>query len=112
MGQAIGQWLPTAIGIALSPLPIVAVVLMLVTPRGRTNGPAFILGWWIGLAIVGAIVLSVAGGDGAASNGEPATWVNALKLVLGLLLLLVAAMQWRRRPHEGRRRPLPSGWVR
>jgi hypothetical protein len=37
MGQAIGQSLPTAIGITLSPLPIVAVVLMLVTPRGRTR---------------------------------------------------------------------------
>jgi threonine/homoserine/homoserine lactone efflux protein len=109
MGQAIGQSLPTAIGIALSPLPIVAVVLMLVTPRGRTNGPAFILGWWIGLAIVGAIVLSVAGGAGATSNGEPATWVNVLKLVLGLLLL-VAVNQWRRRPHEGETSPTPK-WM-
>jgi Sap, sulfolipid-1-addressing protein len=56
-GQAIGQSLPIAVGIALSPLPIVAVVLMLVTERGRVNGPAFIVGWWAGLAIVGAIVL-------------------------------------------------------
>jgi hypothetical protein len=49
------------------------------------NGPAFILGWWLGLAIVGAIVLSIAGGAKASSNGEPPTWVNVLKLVLGLL---------------------------
>jgi threonine/homoserine/homoserine lactone efflux protein len=110
MGQAIGQSLPTAIGIALSPLPIVAVVLMLVTPRGRTNGPAFIFGWWLGLAIVGAIVLSVAGAAGATSEGEPATWVSVLKLVLGVLLLLVAAMQWRRRPHEGKTSPSPK-WM-
>jgi hypothetical protein len=34
MGQAIGQSLPVAVGVALSPLPIVAVVLMLVTERG------------------------------------------------------------------------------
>ncbi len=34
MGQAIGQSLPVAVGMALSPLPIVAVVLMLVTERG------------------------------------------------------------------------------
>jgi threonine/homoserine/homoserine lactone efflux protein len=85
MGQAIGQSLPVAVGIALSPLPIVAVVLMLVTDRGRVNGPAFILGWWLGLAIVGAIVLSIAGGAKASSNGEPPTWVNVLKLLLGLL---------------------------
>jgi hypothetical protein len=29
MGEAIGQVLPMAVGVALSPLPIVAVVLML-----------------------------------------------------------------------------------
>jgi len=57
MGDAIGQMLPAAVGIAISPLPIVALVLMLVSRRGRTNGPAFALGWIVGLAIVGAIVL-------------------------------------------------------
>lgn len=110
MGQAIGQSLPVAVGVALSPLPIVAVVLMLVTERGRVNGPAFILGWWIGLGIVGAIVLSVAGGANASSEGEPATWVDVLKLVLGVLLLLVAARQWRSRPHAGEVAPTPK-WM-
>src|SRR5215211_1187936 len=33
MGEAIGQSLPLAIGVALSPVPIIAVVLMLTTPR-------------------------------------------------------------------------------
>ena len=42
MGQAIGEVLPLAVGVALSPLPIVAVVLMLVTVRAKVNGPAFI----------------------------------------------------------------------
>jgi threonine/homoserine/homoserine lactone efflux protein len=110
MGQAIGQMLPAAVGVALSPLPIVAVVLMLVTPRGRANGPAFILGWWLGLAIVGAIVLSVSKGAGATDNGETATWVDVLKLVLGLLLLLVVVRQWRSRPHDGEEAPTPK-WM-
>ena len=35
MGQAIGDLLPAAVGVAISPLPIVAVVLMLVSERGR-----------------------------------------------------------------------------
>jgi hypothetical protein len=49
MGQAIGGSLPLAIGIAISPIPIIAVVLMLTTPRAKTNGPAFLLGWLLGL---------------------------------------------------------------
>jgi threonine/homoserine/homoserine lactone efflux protein len=98
VGQAIGQTLPTAVGVAISPLPIVAVVLMLATPRGRLDGPAFILGWWIGLAVIGAVALSISSGADASDKGAPATWVDVVKLVLGLLLLLVGARQWRGRP--------------
>ncbi len=110
MGDAIGQMLPSAVGVALSPFPIVAVVLMLVTPRGRVNGPAFILGWLVGLAIVGAIMLSVAKGADASEEGAPATWVSVLELVLGVLLLLVAVKQFRGRPHEGEEAPTPK-WM-
>ncbi len=110
MGQAIGQFLPAAVGVAVSPLPIVAVVLMLVTPRGRLNGPAFVAGWWFGLGVVGAVVIAVSGGASASSDGAPASWVNWVKLILGLLLLLVAARQWRGRPHEGEEAPTPK-WM-
>ncbi|MCI0632402.1 MAG: GAP family protein [Actinobacteria bacterium] len=101
MGEAIGEVLPMAVGVALSPIPIVAVVLMLVTPRARANGPAFVLGWLLGLAIVGAVVLAIAGPMATSDQGEPAAWVDWLKLLLGVLLLLVAIRQWRARPHEG-----------
>ena len=39
MGQAIGGSLPYAVGIALSPIPIIAVVLMLSSGRAKVNGP-------------------------------------------------------------------------
>jgi threonine/homoserine/homoserine lactone efflux protein len=109
MGQAIGQILPLAVGVAISPIPIIAVVLMLVTPRARANGPAFVAGWLVGLAVVGAIVLVVAPGTSSDSGG-PATWVNVLKLVLGLGLLLLAAKQWRGRPHGDEEPPVPK-WM-
>jgi threonine/homoserine/homoserine lactone efflux protein len=110
MGEAIGQMLPSAVGVAISPIPIVAVVLMLVSARGRVNGPAFLIGWWVGVAAVGAIMLVVAGGADATEEGEPATWVSVLVLVLGLLLFLVAAKQWRGRPHEGEAAEAPK-WM-
>jgi hypothetical protein len=109
MGEAIGQSLPLAIGVALSPVPIIAVVLILTTPRARANGPAFVLGWLVGLGVVGAVVLALAA-PGASEEGQPATWVSWLKLVLGLGLLLVAARQFRGRPHEGEEAPLPQ-WM-
>jgi Sap, sulfolipid-1-addressing protein len=110
MGQAIGQSLPLAVGVALSPVPIIAVVLMLTTPKARANGPAFVLGWLLGLGVVGAIVLALAGPGGASEEGQPAAWVSWLKLLLGLLLLLVAVRQFRGRPRGDEEAPLPK-WM-
>jgi len=111
MADAVGQVLSLGVGVALSPIPIIAVVLMLGTPRGRVNGPAFVLGWILGLGLVGAIVLLAAGGADASGDDEPATWVSVLQLVLGVLLALVAARQWRGRPRAGEEAGLPK-WMR
>jgi threonine/homoserine/homoserine lactone efflux protein len=83
---------------------------MLVTPRGRSNGPLFVLGWVLGLAIVGTIVLSIAGGADASTDTGPATWVDVLFLILGLLLVGIAATQWRKRPHGDEEPPTPQ-WM-
>jgi hypothetical protein len=101
LGNAIGDMLPSAIGVAISPLPIVAVVLMLVTERAHVNGPAFVIGWWVGIGAVGSIVLLAASGAEASDDSQPADWVSILKLLLGLLLLLMAVRQWQNRPHSG-----------
>jgi len=110
MGQAIGSSLPLAVGVALSPIPIIAVVLMLTSRRARSNGPAFVIGWLIGLAVIGAIVLSVAGPAGASKSGSPATWVSWVKIVLGAALLLVAVRQFRGRPKDSDEAALPK-WM-
>jgi threonine/homoserine/homoserine lactone efflux protein len=109
LGQAIGQVLSLAVGVAISPVPIIAVVLMLVTPRARSDGPAFVVGWLLGLSIVGTIVL-LAAPDATNDSGGPATWVSTLKLVLGVLLVLLALKQWRGRPHAGEEPPTPK-WM-
>jgi cytochrome c biogenesis protein CcdA len=110
MGKAIGGSLPLAVGIALSPIPIIAVVLMLTSRRAKVNGPAFVLGWLIGLGFVGVIVLAVAGSAGANKSGSPATWVGWVKIALGVLLLLVAARQFRGRPHGDEQPQMPK-WM-
>ena len=110
MGQAIGQTLPFAIGIALSPIPIIGVVLMLSTPRAGPNGIAFLLGWVLGLAAVATAVLLISNGAGASEGGGPADWVSGLKLALGLGLLAVATKTWGGRPRPGEEAKLP-GWM-
>jgi threonine/homoserine/homoserine lactone efflux protein len=110
MGEAIGQVLSFGVGVALSPVPIIGVTLMLGTSRARVNGLAFIAGWILGLAVAGTIVLLASSGAGASATGQPAEWVNALKLVLGLLLALVASRQWRGRPRGGTDAAMPK-WM-
>ena len=56
MREVIGQLLPLAVVVAISPIPIIGVVLVLVTPRAWTSGPLFVVGFLAGLAIVGAVV--------------------------------------------------------
>ena len=111
MGQAIGQVLVFGVGVALSPIPIIAVVLMLATPKGRVNGPAFLLGWVLGLAVVGTVLLLAASSGGASTNAAPAEWVSVVMLALGVLLLLVALRQWRRRPRGDAEPELPA-WMK
>ena len=108
MGDAIGQVLPFAVGVAISPVPIIAVILMLVTAQARVNGPAFIVGWIVGLSIIGVIVIGLAGAAGGASG--PPTWLLWLQAVLGVLLLLVAARQFGGRPRDGEVAPTPA-WM-
>lgn len=65
--------LPSAVAIAIFPVPIIAVVLLVGSDRGRPKGVAFVVAWCIGLAVVGAVVLLLAGGADGSDEGEPAT---------------------------------------
>jgi threonine/homoserine/homoserine lactone efflux protein len=111
MGEAIGAVLAPAVGVALSPLPIIAVILILFSPRARTLGPLFALGWVLGMSIVIALVLIFANPanlEDDASN--PSTTSAIIHLVLGLLLLFLAFKQWQGRPKEGETPEMPK-WM-
>ncbi len=110
MRQAIGQVLPLAIAAAISPIPIIGVVLMLVTPRARSNGLMFVVGWLVGLAAVGTIGLTVASAASASDNGSPSSGADTFQIVLGALFLIFALRQWRKRPKAGSEEEMPK-WM-
>ena len=111
MQQAVGHVLSFGVAVAISPMPIIAVVLMLGTPRARANGPAFLAGWIAGLAAAGTVALLIAEGAGADDDGGTSSAVGWVKIGLGALLLLLALRQWRSRPHGDERGELPA-WMR
>ena len=106
--QTIGQLLPAAVAVALSPIPIIAIVLMLGTPKARTNGPAFAAGWVAGLVVVMVVILFVAGGSDTSSTASDT--VNWLQVAIGVLFLAMARRQWSGRPKPGEEAQMPS-WM-
>ncbi|MFF8425660.1 MULTISPECIES: GAP family protein [unclassified Streptomyces] len=110
MGKALGDVLGLAAGVAVSPLPIVALIIVLATPRGRLNGLVFVTGWVVGLSALGAVVLAVGGQEKADTHGHPADWVGVLKLVLGVALALFGLRLWRHRPADVTQAQLPK-WM-
>jgi hypothetical protein len=110
VGEAIGAMLPLAVALAIGPMPIVATVVMLVGAQARTTVPAYVLAWVAGVALVGAVVLLIAGPSGASDHGEPATWLSVGKLAIGVALGYFAVRQWSGRPVGDDEVPTP-GWM-
>lgn len=108
MGDVIGQFLSYAVAVAISPVPIAALLLMLVTKKAKTNAPLFLLGWLLGLSVAGAVVLLIPGLD--TSQGDPTTANGIVKGILGLLLLSAGVKAWQGRPKEGETAE-PPGWM-
>ena len=84
------------LGITLEPFPLTGFILILSAEKGTRKGLAFILGWLACLVLVIAAVVLVTGGKPPAPSTAPSTAVLAVKLSLGVVLILVAARQWRR----------------
>ena len=97
------------LGITLEPFPLTAFILLLSTEKGTRKGLAYILGWLACLVVVIAAVLAATGGKPPAPNTAPSTAALAVKLTLGLVLILLAAIQWHRR---GRPRKPPTWMAR
>ena len=92
--EALGESLPLAVGLALSPVPIAAVAMVLSARPG--NAPAFLAGWLAGIVAVGSLILLIPGlGTG---RGDPTALSGWIRLLLGGALLWVAARQWGQRP--------------
>jgi hypothetical protein len=111
MGAAIGYILPDALGIAISTVPIIAIILILFTRKAKSNGLAYLLGWIAGLALLCGIVFALASlVKPAAPGAGPDYFAAIIKVVLGLLLVLLGFKQWSSRPKNGEQPKFPA-WM-
>ena len=110
MGDVIGAVLPLALGIAVSPIPIIAAILMLLSPHARTTGLGFLGGWVTGIVATVVIFTLVSTLIPASDPDASKPIAGVIKIVLGALLLLLALRQWRNRPAVGETAALPK-WM-
>lgn len=94
--QAIGVSLPAAIAIAISPFPVIGIILVLHGERGRSSGVAFTMGWLLGLSALttSAVLLFEGAGDEESATSAIADWG---RVVAGTGLFWLAVRKWRGR---------------
>jgi len=110
VGQGISEVLTFAVGVAISPVPIIAVILMLFSARARVNGPVFLAGWVLALAVVSGVAYALSDQGNASTSSTASDTIAWGKIVFGVPFLLLAARQWRSRPAPGAEPPMPK-WM-
>ncbi|RVW09874.1 GAP family protein [Prescottella agglutinans] len=110
MGTAIGDVLPLAVGVAVSPIPIIATILMLLTPRAGSTATMFLAGWILGIAVAYAIFVVVGSAIDLSANSDGNAVTATIRLALGVLMLGLAVKQWRGRPAPGEEPTMPA-WL-
>lgn len=87
MGSVIGDVLPLAVGVTLSHGAIIIIIVLPGSPHSRCTGPAYLLGWLLGLGLVERITLAIASSQHLSEGGKPAMVAALLKLLFGALFL-------------------------
>ena len=110
MSEGISTVLGFAVGVAISPIPIIAVILMLFSQRARVNGPLFMVGWMAALALVSGLAYYASVAGDASTSSSTSSAISWGKVLFGVLFLLLAVRSWRARPAPGAEAPMPK-WM-
>lgn len=107
--EAMAAVLPAALAVALSPFPLIAIVVILSGARGRRHGLLFAAGWVIGLTVVSTLAAVVFRGadDPDSTSSVIADWGRVLA---GGALILLGARKWWKRP-RGQDTAEPPRWM-
>lgn len=111
MGGAVAGVVPYGLGVAASPLPIIAVILVLFSGRARVAGPAFLAGALVGvIAVSSAVYLLAQDGYRIGADGGSGTVAGVLRVVFGVALIGAAYLHFVRHRRSNGQHPMPK-WM-
>lgn len=108
MASEFGDVFIAAIAAAISPVPIIAAILILFSDHARRNGVLYLLGWVTGMLICIGAVLLLPEDLGFQRSAILAMAGASARIVVGLLFIVAALAVWLRRPKTGEAHPLPA----
>ncbi len=91
---------PMALGLALSPIPIIAVILMLFSKRAKVNAPLYAATWVLSMTVLGTVALILLGDNEIIEQDTTKTGGSIAVLVFGVLFVAYGAFLWMRRPRD------------
>lgn len=109
MFEALSKSFPMALGLAFSPLPSIAIVMLLMTPKAKRNAPFFLVGWILGILAIGALIILLP--KVVSYEGVLIDTPDSVKIIFGILVLVAIYPIWSRRPKQGAPIKIPKIFV-
>ncbi|HYB19008.1 MAG TPA: GAP family protein [Streptosporangiaceae bacterium] len=85
------------LAVTLDPLPLTAFLFVLPSRRGVVKGAAYVFGWLVSLGIVVTITVLATGDNPPKPATAPSLAALAVKIVLGVILVMIALRHIRAR---------------
>lgn len=96
MWQALGHLLPISVASAVSSVPIMATVLILLSKNSRRSSVPYLVGWVLGIAAIVSGFTMLATFIPESAQGGQLTATAFAQIVIGLALVALAITVWRR----------------
>jgi hypothetical protein len=106
----IGEILPLALVVTISPINIIAEILLLFSSKPVANASSYLVGFVTGVTVVLGAFVAIAGAVDLSPGSDPSKGAAALKLVLGVALLVAAVRKFRGRPRSDEEASMPK-WM-
>lgn len=107
MNGILGDLFPLAVVVAISPLSIIAAIVL--SERAKLKSVAFLLGWTVGI-LLAVIVFAELAQLIPGPHVGPRPIAGVIRIVLGVALLVLGARRWKQQPPDGTE-PTTPRWL-